>query len=44
MQLVNPCLSHQWTKNQVLTDEMEWDRKFYVPDAWGAGKRGKQSL
>ena len=44
MQLGNPGLCHQWTKSRVLTDEMEWGSKFYVPDAWGAGKRAKQHL
>ena len=44
MQLGNPGLCHQWTKSRVLTDEMEWGSKFYVPDAWGAGKRAEQHL
>ena len=44
MQWVNPGLCHQWTKSRVPTDEMEWGSKFYVPDARGAGKRGKQHL
>ena len=44
MQLGNPGLCHQWTKSRVLTDEMEWGSKFYVPDARGAGKRAKQHL
>ena len=44
MQLGNPGLCHQWTKSQVLKDEIEWGSKFYVPDARGAGKRAKQHL
>ena len=41
MQLGNPGLCHQWTKSRVLTDEMEWGSKFYVPDApesWHEGE------
>ena len=40
----NSGLCLQWKKSQVLTGEMEWGSKFYVPDAWGAGKRAEQHL
>ena len=31
MQLGNSGLCHQWKKSWVLTEEMEWGSKFYVP-------------
>ena len=40
----NSGLCLQWKKSQMLTDEMEWGSKFYVPDARGADKRAKQHL
>ena len=40
----NSGLCLQWKKSQMLTDEMEWVSKFFVPDARGAGKRAKQHL
>ena len=37
----NSGLCLQWKKSQVLTGEMEWGSKFYVPDApesWHEGE------
>ena len=44
MQLGKLWIAINGKKSWVLTDEMEWGSKFYVPDGCGAGKRAKQHL